>query len=253
MPIERKRFISLWEKRDRTIYVGCARLDEPCRVDSNQPDTWCFKWGVEFSCYEVTEREGRTFVKRTATSDATATERWLFARLDPEFRDHDQTASKLAEDRALETEQPPQHPSSFWFNARAALQLLSTHMGLQLQGGYRHWFEHYFLLSVGGGYERSVVRSDGSGMALDSVLFTTRLEFATYDDHAVKRANLPAISAWVGMTGVLGVEPFTSWTTRTFVGVGSIIPISIELGYAVTFIDRGQQRGNFYLAIGLGF
>ncbi|PZR13882.1 MAG: hypothetical protein DI536_11155 [Archangium gephyra] len=252
IPVERARFIEQWERRDKTIYLGCARLDEPCRGAATEPDTFCFVWGAEKSCFKVTEHDGRTFLARADKTEAKTTEEWVFARLDPEFQMHDAEASALAEVKALEEEQPPENANSFWFNARATLQLLATNVGLQLQGGYRRWFEHYFLLSVGGGYERSVVRTD-SGMGRDSVLFTTRLEFSTFDQHTAKRANLPGISAWVGITGVLGVEPDVSWTTRTFVGLSAIVPFSFEFGYAVTFIDRDRQLGNVYIATGLGF
>lgn len=252
IPVERARFIELWEQRDRTIYLGCARLDEPCRVESTKPDTYCFAWGAEKGCFTVAEHDGRTFLVRSDASEAMTTEAWVFARLDPQFREHDTEARALAEVKALEEEQPPENANSFWLNARTTLQLPATNIGLQVQGGYRRWLEHAFLLSVGVGYERSVVRTD-SGMGRDSVLFTTRLEFSTFDQNTRRRANLPGISAWVGLTGVLGVEPHVSWTTRTFVGFSAIVPFSLELGYAVTFIDPQRQLGNFYVATGLGF
>lgn len=249
--ITRAQFHDMWSARDRVIYAGCVRFDEPCRTTFSVDGKYCFELGAEKSCFRVTERDGRTFVIRESEREAAATERWLYERLDADFREHAAEADETAELQAAALETPPTHPSSFWMNARATLQVPEPNFGLQAQAGYRHWFEHYFLLAVGGGYENALI--DGTGMAKHSVLLTARLEFSAYDEHAPKRANLPIITGYFGMTGVIGVDPTASWTTRVFMGVSALLPISIEFGYALTSFDRTQQVGNFYVAVGLGF
>lgn len=245
----RETFVRLWESRPTTIDLGCPALTSPCRVGSVSADDYCFVWGAERACFGVVELDGTTRLVRSDKHEADTTERWIYARLDPSFRELDALAIDTAELEVQRLETPPADASSFWINAKSTLQLPSTNLGLQVQAGYRRWLEHYVLVSVGGGYERSLITNRDSGMARDSILFTGRIELSVYYPGL---ANLPAISGYFGLTGVLGVMDQPSWTTRVFVGFSSIIPLTGELGYAVTSFAGDNVLGNFYVGLGLG-
>jgi hypothetical protein len=199
----------------------------------------------------VLERDDRLQLERTTDSHAEATERWIYAALDPAFEVASASAADAAEAEVLAEETPPVDANSFWAAARGVAQLPLATIGFQVQGGYRRWLEHYALLSVGVGYERTVTAERGFREPVDAALFTARIELSPYDAKAKHRAQLPVISAFFGLSGVLGITPQTSWGTRVYVGISAIVPLSVELGYSLSSFPRGDL-GQFYVAAGFG-
>jgi hypothetical protein len=239
----------LWESLQPANEFGCLTLIRPCRVPvQSAPHTFCFAWGKERTCFE-SDAEGR--VKRLADARPTATERWIYEELDPDFAATQERFALAADDEISAQEHQPIDASSFWASARAVVQAPLFTLGVQAQGGYRRWLEPYLLLSVGAGYERTFTPPRGFDEPRDALLFTTRLELSVFDDSARQRLNLPPVSAYFGLTGVLGVTPVPSWTTRGFVGVSAVVPVSIELGYALSAFQNATL-GQLYLAAGFG-
>ncbi|MFT3707704.1 MAG: hypothetical protein QM817_08555 [Archangium sp.] len=239
---------ALWESLEPVIASGCLSFSKPCRVPQTEAlDTFCFQWGKEHTCFKV---EG-TGVARIDGGKDRFTERWIYEQLDPTFKTTLETAEQKAEEEVSAEEVAPLDANSFWATAKAVVNAPLFTLGLQVQGGFRRWVEHYVVLSVGGGYERTFTSSRGFGEPRDALLFTGRFELSMFDPTAQKRLNLPPISAYVGLTGVLGVTPLPSWTTRGFVGISAVVPVSIELGYALSALPQGTL-GQFYLAAGLG-
>ncbi len=243
-------FERLWNSLDWSAPMGCLSLVQPCRITPQNDPLRCFQWGVEDACFVVTEGADGLRVARSEGKPAAATERWLYEQLDPAFAETRETAEFIADAEVGADEMPPPNANSFWATTRAAVQVPQWSVGQHVQGGWRRWLEHSLLLNLGGGYERTYT-TPTELIPRDAVLLTARLELSSFDALAPRRAFLPLVSAYFGITGVLGVSPAPSWTTRAYVGVSAIVPVSFELGYALASSPRGSV-GQFYVAAGLG-
>lgn len=239
-----------WSSLEWPSTLGCLSVAQPCRV-AGKAGEFCFQWGDERACF--TAKPNERGYQLIAFDDRTpeAIERWLYERLDPEFAANRELASRVADAQVTAEEVPPSNANSFWAATRAVIQIPLATIGAQVQGGLRRWLEPYVLVNIGGGYERTFTNARGFGEPRDAILLTARLELSTFDQLAKKRANLPVLSAYVGLTGALGVSPELSWGTRVFLGVSAIVPFSVELGYSVSSLPQGTV-GQFYVAAGFG-
>lgn len=249
-PARAEKLRELWEGLEPNQQLGCMSLLRPCR-DESPADAFCFRWGEQRSCFKVNEANDQLQLTRADEGHAEATERWLYATLDPSFDATNAAASAAAEEQVSAEERLTDDPNTFWAAARGAVQIPAVIIGLQAQGGYRRWLDRFLLLSVGGGYERTVTTTRGLLEPRDAVLLTARLEVSSYDPLAKKRAHLPVASIYLGLTGVLGVTPVASWGTRAFVGFSAIVPLSFEIGWAVSSLPSATL-GQLYLGVGFG-
>ena len=239
-----KELRELWESLDPIAEVGCLSITRPCRVPEAP---LCMLWGKERTCFDA-------MTGRIASPDrgyTTFTEQWVYEQLDPQFASTKDRVAEVADAEVSKEETDPVDANSFWATTRAVVQVPVFSIGQQFQAGYRRWLEHYLLVGLGAGYERTYTAPRGFGEPRDSILFTARFELSVLDEKARKRLNLPPVSAYVGLTGVLGVTPTTSWMTRAFVGITtSVVPISIELGYGLGVYPQATLA-QFYIAAGL--
>lgn len=245
VPIDSPRMTmrELWDSVQSATDLGCLDLVSPCRLP-RQP--LCFLWGKDRTCFDDTGHLAQRHDARTAY-----TEQWVYEQLDPQFAATKERAVLAADAEVLAEETVPPDANSFWATTRAVVQMPVFSIGQQFQAGYRRWLEHYLLLSFGGGYERTYTTPRGFGEPRDAILFTARFELSVLDEAARRRLNIPSISAYVGLTGVLGVTPTSSWMTRGFLGISaSVVPLSIELGYALGAFQQGTLS-QFYVAAGL--
>lgn len=250
LPIARERLKALHARLLATTEAGCASIVRPCRAQSRSDDVFCFAWGSEDGCFQAIEGGDGLQLHGLKENHSSAIERWLFKALDPSFAEVTNTAAAVANAEIEPEEKPPTDANSFWAALRGVVQVPQATIGAQLQGGFRRWLEPYLLLNVGGGYERTFGRVNAEQPS-DAILFTARAEFSAFDGLAKSRLNLPVLSAYIGITGVLGVAPQASWSTRAYIGVSSIVPFSVELGYSVAAFTMGAP-GQFYVAAGFG-
>lgn len=241
---------TVWHRLAPTEPIGpaeCFSITAPCR----EPEPFCLRWGDHRGCFALSGDDDALVVSRRDQEEPGAIDRWLYEHLDPANAAVLEATERLASEEVLAQETVPRDANTFWLGAKATAHVPLWAVGLQVQGGYRRWLEHYFLVSVGGGYERTLT-SLTSAVTRDALLVTARAEFSVYEPKVVKQLNLPGVSGYFGLTGVIGVTPAPSWTTRAFIGFGNtVVPLSIELGYALTSADR-QTFNNLYLAVGLG-
>lgn len=229
----------------------CIPLLEPCLVSlSADPDVraFCLRWHKKDQCFVAhAERAG---VLLTSGTSWTPTQAWLCRTLDPDWQMRRTQAELVADEEVGASERAPVTMSAFWAQARATGSLGSAvGIGVQAQGGYRRWLSQYLLVSVGAGYERGLVRA-GPGSA-DALMFTARLEISSFDEAWQKtHLGLPALSGYFGISGVVGLSTQPTWTTRAFVGLSCIVPLSFELGFEVANEVGGGPRP--YAAVGLG-
>lgn len=240
----------LWAGLDLAADLGCLSVTKPCRVRPFDPARLCLRWGAQDACFQATDTPEGLRLSRLDDTPAPALERWLYERVDPEFAATRNVAVHVADAEARAAETPPVDANSFWATTRAVVQVPNWSLGQHVQGGWRRWLEHSVLVSLGAGYERTYT-APGAFEPRDAVLLTARLELSSFDQLATKRLFLPALSAYVGLTGVLGVTPEASWATRAYVGFSAIVPFSIELGYSLVASPRGSV-GQFYVGAGLG-
>ncbi|HEY1088912.1 MAG TPA: hypothetical protein VGE37_14510 [Archangium sp.] len=249
-PARAEKLRQLWEALEPSQSLGCLSVLRPCR-DESPAGSFCFRWGEERSCFKVNEANEQLQLTRADETHAEATERWLYSTLDPSFDVASEAASAAAEEQVRAEERLPADPNTFWAAARGAVQIPQVIIGLQVQGGYRRWLDRFLLLSVGGGYERTLTTTRGLLEPRDAALLTARLELSTYDPLAKHRAHLPFASLYLGLTGVLGVTPAASWGTRAYVGFSAIVPLSFEVGWAVSSLPSATL-GQLYLGVGFG-
>ena len=58
------------------------------------------------------------------------------------------------------------------------------------------------------------------------------------------------MSGYFGLTGVVTLAAQPTWTTRAFLGISCIVPLSFELGISVS--GEPAAAPHLYLAVGLG-
>lgn len=251
---DRAQLDALLSKLEWVVDRGCPQLREPCRVlpePGQAPEVRCFQWGSEASCLRVTGTRALQ-LERLDPRAGRSIELWLLEHLDPHFAQVSDDARRAAQREVFDTEPAPFSANSVWIAARVTFQAPTVSIGFQAQGGWRKWLTENTLVSLGAGYERSVLTSTGLLMPIDSVLFTARYEVGSHSEASARRFDLPDLSGYFGVTGVLGVDPVLAWTTRGFVGFSAIVPVTLELGYAVSALP-GRVVSNFYVSAGLGF
>lgn len=250
--------------------MGCLSTDTPCLVTQppriDGPVDFCLMWGSEVTCHWIEEAPGGGFVRRAGVQQAfktikgapvrlppSETERWLYQKLDLSFSEVRTIAESTADAEIAKAEEAPRNESSFWVQTRAVLSVPVFTLGVQAQGGYRRWLSEYVLLAVGGGYEHTVTTPTVAADPRHAVLVTMRFDLSSFDGLALNKRgfHLPVLSAYFGLTGVVGVSPTATWGMRSFVGFSSIVPLSFELGVAVNAWP-GFTSANLYLGAGLG-
>lgn len=236
--------------------LGCLSITQPCRGTTQPKTDFCLHWGDDRSCHDTEETAEGLIVRPLkqmprALEVFQATHRWLYSTLDQDFERAEEEAAAQAEQEIAATEERPVSVHSFWAQLRAVAQLPAFRFGLHAQGGYRRWLSQYLLVSVGAGYERHLVGARGLSVIENALLLTARVELSSYQPEVSQRLGLPAISGYLGLTCLVGLER-ESFGTRAFVGVSSIVPISFELGIDVSVRGNVALPPNLYLAAGFG-
>ena len=237
--------------------LGCLSALQPCQAPTLPNTDLCLRWGESTGCHTTEDTPSGVLVRPFTPRPLDprpfdSVDRWLYASLDEGFDDVVKRAEAQADDEISVSEERPVSAHTFWAQARAVVRVPALRLGLQVQGGYRRWLSQYVLVSVGGGYERHAAGALGVAFVRDAALITARLEFSSYQpDVQARLLSLPVVAGYVGLTGVLGVSG-EGWSTRTFIGFSSVVPISVELGLEVAVMRGVPTAPNLYVAAGLG-
>lgn len=232
----------------------CLSVDAPCRLSPDHRATTagadlCLQWGRDIECFAITEQTPSVLIKPLNAATPGRIALWLFARLDPATA---AAASEQADHEISALEQAsPENASSVWANGRLIFAAPQLEAGVQVQGGYRRWLSSYLLLSAGGGYEQVLLPRSRSALLREALLLTARLEFSSVTMRS-RVLNVPWLTAYMGATAAFVLGTGGGLGMRGFVGVSSLIPVSVELGVSVLSVQGVSPRPAFFIAAGFG-